>query len=211
MICMLWAWKAVRWWWWDVSGAVDKPPTINPFIWQPTPANHPVKLHTIQMFLFRIYVRICICWMAGGCCCYFNWSKNGGEWCSIGAVTLMTMMVVVALAVIVIEERVLLPTGSELSLPFPWLLSALAEVLSLYLLRCYRCRCCINVVVCIVASSFLLLWLSLSADVIFVIFVFRFHCYYCYLRCFRFSFSLLSRYQHRFIPLSFGLVASPPL
>jgi len=120
----------------------------------------------------------------------FYWSRNGGEWCSIVAAALMTMMVIVMLAVIVVEGRVLLPTGRDLSLSFSWPLSALAEVL--YLRHCCHCRCrlccCVVVVIAIVVVE-----------------------RRCYLRCFRFSFSLLSRCQHRFAPLTFGLVASPPL
>jgi len=141
----------------------------------------------------------------------FYWSRNGGEWCSIVAAALMTMMVIVMLAVIVVEGRVLLPTERDFSLSFSRLFSALAEVPSLYPRHCCHCRCCIVVVVCVGALSLLLLLLSLGADVVFVVFVFRFHRYYCYLRCFRFSFSLLSRCQHRFAPLSFGLEVSPPL
>jgi len=148
--------------------------------------------------------------MAGGYCCYFYWSQNGGEWCGIGAAALMTMMIIVTITVVIVEGRLLLPTGSEFSLSFPWLLSVLAEVPSLYLHCCYRCCCCIVVVICVVASLLFLL-LSLSAGVIFVVFVFRFRYCYWYLRRFRFSFSLLSRCQHRFAPFYFGLVASPLL
>ena len=109
--------------------------------------------------------------MAGGYCCYFYWSQNGGEWCGIGAAALMTMMIIVTITVVIVEGRLLLPTGSEFSLSFPWLLSVLAEVPSLYLHCCYRCCCCIVVVICVVASLLFLL-LSLSAGVIFVVFGF---------------------------------------
>jgi len=173
----MWLWKAVRWWWWDVSGAVNKLRHHHPFIWQPTPTNRPVKLRTIQMFLFRIYIRICIRWIAGGCCCYFYWSRNGGEWCSIGETTLMMMMLVVALTVIVVEGRVWLPTGSEF---FSVLTDAVVRVgggtvtlssslmpLSLSQRRCRLCCCVIVVIVVVLVEC------------------------RCYLRCFRFSFSSL--------------------
>jgi len=129
------------------------------------------------MFLFRIYIRICIRWMAGGCCCYFNWSQNGGEWCSIGAVALMTMMVVVALAVIVVEGRVWLLTGIELFFIFPVAVVGVGGgtvTLSLSLLplsllhRLCRLYCHIVVVIIVVVVE-----------------------RRCYLRCFRFSFSSL--------------------
>jgi len=175
MICMFWFWKAVRWWWWDISGAVDKLCHHHPFIWQPTPTNHPVKLRTIRMFFFCICILICIRRKVGSCCCSFYWSRNAGDWCSIGAVALITMMVVVALAVIVVEERVWLPTEGFLCLSrgccrrWRRYRHSIFVMLPLSLSHRRCCLCCRVVVVTVVVVVEHL----------------------CYLRCFRFSFSSL--------------------
>jgi len=127
------------------------------------------------MFLFRIC--ICICWIAGGGCCYFYWIRSRGEWRSIGTAALITMMVVVALAVIVVEGRIWLPIESEF---FSVFLVAIVGVgggtvtlsssfLPLSLLHRCCCLCCRVVVIIIV-----------------VVVERR-----CYLRCFRFSLSSL--------------------
>jgi len=172
MICMLGMWKAVRWWWWEFNGAVDELRHHHPFIWQPTPTDHPVKLWTIRMFLFRICIRMCIRWIAGGCYCYFYWIRDGGEWCSFGAAALITMMVIVTLAVIVVEGRVLLPTGSDFISVFPVAVVGVGEgtvtLFSLLLPLLHR-HCC--------------LWCCVVVFIVVVAVERR-----CYLCCFRFSF-----------------------
>jgi len=120
----------------------------------------------------------------------------------------MTLMVIVTLAVIVVEGRLLLPTESDFFSVFPVAVIGVdggtvtlsSSVLPLTLLHRCCCLCCYVVVVIVVERRY-------------------------YLGCFRFSISsllllssslffscsLFSRCRHRFAPLSFGLVASPLL
>ena len=74
-----------------------------------------------------------------------------------------SLIIAVASASIVIRESVRLPTRSEFSLSFMWLLEALAEVTLLYLCCYHWCRC--RIIIVVVVALLLLLCLCVEPAV----------------------------------------------
>jgi len=175
MICMLWLWKAVWWWWWDVSGAVDKLRYHPPFIWQSTLTYHPVRLRTIWMFIFLfVFIFVFTGWREVVVVTLLEseWRRmvehprsgndDGDASSDAGSDSYW--------------GKGMTPHGKWVFSVFPLAVTGVGGgtvTLSSSLLP----------------LSLLLLLLSLSADVIFAVFILRFHRCYCYLRRFQFSFS----------------------